>query len=89
MDADPMLLAEVMELQEGVENASSHDEIDAIDAQNSSHLSEALAALDEAFAANPPDINAAIRLIAELRYWTNIDKAVREWQPGQRVELHH
>jgi len=24
-----------------------------------------------------------------LRYWTNIEKAVREWQPGQRVELHH
>ncbi|WFD35579.1 molecular chaperone [Malassezia cuniculi] len=80
IQADPMLLMEVMELQEGVENASSHEEIDELDAQNSAHLSETLAALDEAFGADPPDLEAANKHIAELRYWTNIERAISDWR---------
>lgn len=78
--ANPMLLAEVMELQEGVENAETHEEIDQIDTQNSEHLRAALAALDQVFEGNPPDVEAAKRCIAELRYWTNIDRAVSDWR---------
>lgn len=79
-EADPMLLAEVMELQEGVENAESHAEIDELDAQNSAHMRQTLDALRAAFAADPPDVEAASKHIAELRYWTNIERAISDWR---------
>lgn len=45
--------------------------------------------LKEAFSKQPPDTEAARSAAVGLRYWNNIEKAAREWQPGKRVELQH
>ena len=63
--------------------------VDAVGEQNDAHVADVLGQLDEAFAQSPPDMDRVKALAIQLRYWTNIAKAVQEWQPGQRVELHH
>lgn len=45
--------------------------------------------LKEAFSKQPPDTETARSAAVGLRYWNNIEKAAREWQPGKRVELQH
>lgn len=83
------LLMEVMELQEGLQDAEDRETVEQVGAANDQHLQSVLGKLDKAFAAPSLDLDNIRQLAVELRYWTNIDKAVREWQPGQRVELHH
>lgn len=86
---DPSLLMEVMELQEALQDAEDQEAVDQVGATNQVHIDRVLGALNEAFSEPHPNTNRIRQLAVELRYWTNIDKAVREWQPGQRVELHH
>ncbi|WFD02066.1 molecular chaperone [Malassezia obtusa] len=86
---DPELLMEVMELQEALSEAEDQATVDEVAAQNETHMADVLRALDEAFAQTPPDTAHIKSLAIQLRYWTNIAKAAQEWQPGQRVELHH
>lgn len=86
---DPSLLMEVMELQEALQDAEDQEAVDQVGATNQVHMDRVLGALNEAFSEPHPNTNRIRQLAVELRYWTNIDKAVREWQPGQRVELHH
>ena len=86
---DPSLLMEVMELQEALQDAENQEAVDPVGATNQMHIDRVLDALNKAFSDAHPNTNRIRQLAVELRYWTNIDKAVREWQPGQRVELHH
>lgn len=86
---DPSLLMEVMELQETLQDAEDQATVDQVGAANQEHLRDVLHELDAAFAAPHTDTDRIRQLAVQLRYWTNIEKAVREWQPGQRVELHH
>ncbi|WFC97958.1 molecular chaperone [Malassezia yamatoensis] len=86
---DPELLMEVMELQERLSEATDQAEVDAVGEQNQEHISDVLHELDDAFAQTDLNKDRIQNLAIQLRYWTNIAKAVQEWQPGQPVELHH
>ncbi|CBQ69930.1 related to Co-chaperone protein HscB, mitochondrial precursor [Sporisorium reilianum SRZ2] len=86
---DPELLMEVMELRERLEEAESEHEAAEVGADNAKLLDASVAALARAFGENPPDLEAAREAAVQLRYWTNIEKAAREWSPGKRVELQH
>lgn len=86
---DPELLMEVMELREQLEEAQSEDEAAAVRAANAESLQRTLGTLASAFGSSPPDLGAAREAAVQLRYWTNIDKAAREWTPGKRVEIQH
>ena len=43
--------------------------------------------LSKAFEDN--DLDSARELTVQLQYWVNIDKAIKEWVPGGRVEIKH
>ncbi len=86
---DPELLMEVMELRERLEEAESEAEAAEVRADNARLLDAAVDTLAQAFAASPPDLASAREAAVQLRYWTNIEKAAREWSPGKRVELQH
>ncbi|ETS65195.1 hypothetical protein PaG_00262 [Moesziomyces aphidis] len=86
---DPELLMEVMELRERLEEAESEAEAAEVRADNARLLDAAVDTLAQAFAASPPDLASAREAAVQLRYWTNIEKAAREWSPGKPVELQH
>lgn len=86
---DPELLMEVMELREQLEESKSEDQAAAVRAANAELLQRTLNTLATAFESSPPDLDAARQAAVQLRYWTNIDKAAREWSPGKRVKIQH
>ena len=86
---NPKLLMEVMELQEALDGAENAEAVQEIAAANEEHLRDVLERLGKAFARDPVDYSHVRQLAVELRYWDNIARAAQEWQPGQRVELHH
>lgn len=86
---DPELLMEVMELRERLEEAQSEEEAADVRKDNARLLDATVETLAKAFGSQPPDLETAREAAVQLRYWTNIDKAAREWSPGKRVELQH
>ncbi|KAJ3299499.1 hypothetical protein HK104_008688 [Borealophlyctis nickersoniae] len=84
---DPDLLMAVLDAREQLEEAETDEEVAAIGAENEKRLRETMKSLAEAFAAG--DLDRARDLTIQLQYWTNIKRAVNEWSPGKRVELHH
>lgn len=86
---DPELLMEVMELRERLEEAESEEEAAEVRADNMRLLEATVERLASAFESQPPDLEEAREAAVQLRYWTNIEKAAREWSPGKRVELQH
>lgn len=87
--ADPALLMEVMELQEALAEAEDEVTVQQVQEANQAHMQHVLAELDQAFTDTPLDTQRVQALAMQLRYWTNIDKAIREWQPGQRPDMQH
>lgn len=86
---DPELLMEVMELRERLEEAGSEDEAAEVRADNKRMLDATVERLAHAFGEQPADLQTAREAAVQLRYWSNIEKAAREWSPGKRVELQH
>lgn len=86
---DPELLMEVMELRERLEEAENEREAAEVRADNKKLLDQTEETLAQAFGQKPPDLETARQAAVQLRYWTNIEKAAREWSPGKRVELQH
>lgn len=86
---DTEVLMQVMELREALEEAVSEQEAEQVLHDNQVRFDEAIAQLRNAFASSPPRLEDARKASVGLRYWTNIQKAAKEWQPGKRVELEH
>lgn len=86
---DPDVLMSVLELREELEEAQSEDQVARIQERNRKRLQAAIQDLQAAFGQSPPDLDAARSAAVGLRYWANIDKAAREWQPGKRIEVQH
>lgn len=84
---DPELLMRVMELREQLEAVEKEDDLEPLRQENDGYFAETAEVLKAAFAEG--DLEAAKKAATELRYWSNIQKACREWEPGQRIELKH
>ncbi|CAK7271248.1 hypothetical protein SEPCBS119000_004503 [Sporothrix epigloea] len=85
--ADMDLLMAVMEVREEIEQAQSEADLEPIRAANRERMAACEAALETAFAAD--DVDAARRSAIELRYWVNIDDALRNWERGKDFVLEH
>lgn len=87
-DLDPGLLMEVMEVREGIEEAGSRDEIEAMKAENEHRKKACEDRLDKLFKAG--DVEAARRETVKLGYWVNVGTALEGWEkPGDgRVSEH-
>lgn len=86
---DPELLMKVMELREELEEAQTESDIESIREANAQLYDGAVDRLKDCFAAEPAKLVEAKKAATELRYWSNIAKACREWTPGARIELQH
>ncbi|KIW92871.1 Fe-S protein assembly co-chaperone HscB [Cladophialophora bantiana CBS 173.52] len=84
---DQSTLLEVMEAQEMLEEAKSHDEIESLMRENIARIRETEKALREAFESD--DVDGAKRECINLNYWRSLDSALHEWEPGKQVRLVH
>lgn len=84
---DMELLMAVLEVREEIEQATSEEDLDPVRTANDARMRASEAALADAFAAD--DAAAARREAVRLRYWVNIDDALRNWERGKDIVLEH
>ncbi|KIW79351.1 Fe-S protein assembly co-chaperone HscB [Fonsecaea pedrosoi CBS 271.37] len=84
---DQSTLLEVMEAQETLEEATTHDEIETLMEENIVRIRETEKALTDAF--EKDDVESAKRECIKLNYWRSLHSALHEWEPGKQVRLMH
>jgi len=77
----------VLEVREAIEDASTHEQVDAIKHENQQRIIKVQQRLSQAFKEGRAE-DARDKTI-ELRYWEGLRKACDDWEPGKRVELVH
>ncbi|SCU87533.1 LAMI_0D06436g1_1 [Lachancea mirantina] len=78
---EPTLLMRVLDVHEQLEEACEERQVRELARENRSRMSDVETQLSEAFAKR--DVERAKQLTVELKYWTTLDQAVREWEPEQ------
>ena len=84
---NPELLMQVLDVHEQLESMTTEEDVAAVARENQERMREIEQRLGAAF--EKQDWDAATQLTVELRYWTSLDRAVKEWEPGQRLEMSH
>lgn len=84
---DPALLSKIIDVHESLMDCEDENEVTVIRQQNKDRLKRLIQELDKSFESN--DYDKAISTTVELKYWTNLAEAIKEWAPGSRLELHH
>ena len=84
---DPVLLSNIIDVHESLMDCENEDEVAKIRQENKDRLKQLIQRLDKDFECN--DYDKAISTTVELKYWTNLAEAIKEWTPGSRLELHH
>ncbi|KAK7521836.1 Co-chaperone HscB, C-terminal oligomerization domain-containing protein [Phyllosticta citriasiana] len=84
---DPELLMEVLEAREAIEEAEGEEEIRAMKEQNNVKIDESVSVLDKAF--REEDLETAKREAVKMRYWSNIQQSLEDWEPGKPIVLQH
>ncbi|KAA8896295.1 Fe-S protein assembly co-chaperone HscB [Sphaerosporella brunnea] len=82
---DPALLLEVLEAQEEVEAAASEEELLPLVDRNRERIDESLRVLETAFA--DADLETARREAVRLRYWRNVEEAIKAWEHGKGAHV--
>ncbi|AGO14021.1 AaceriAGR164Cp [[Ashbya] aceris (nom. inval.)] len=87
MQRDPGLLMRVLDVHEQLEELESEADVRRLREENRARMAAVEGELGRAFAAR--DWDRAAQLAVELRYWDNVESAVREWEPGVVPHLKH
>lgn len=85
--SDPELLMKIIDIHEELSELSNEEDVRVIELSNKQRIQDIELQLDTAFESK--DIETAIKLTVELKYWTNLALAIREWAPGKPIELVH
>lgn len=84
---DRELLFEILDIHENLENVNNENELEPVKQENDERIEKSEDTLNELF--NNKDYeNAAVETI-RLRYWWNIDNAIKNWEPGKPINLTH
>jgi molecular chaperone HscB len=84
---DNFFLMEVLEVHDALENAVDKEEVAAIGDENERNINEVIQELSQLFAAGK--YSEAKNLVLRLRYYTNIEHAVANWEAGKPISLSH
>ena len=87
MSKDPQLLMQVLDVHEQLEDISGESDLKVIEQANKQRLKDCEERLKKAHESQ--DWEAAATLTVELRYWSNLDNAIKEWEPGKPILLTH
>lgn len=84
---DPELLMTVLDIHEQLESITTEEDLHQISKENKQRMERVQELLDDCYANH--DFETAARLTIELKYWVNLDNAIKEWEPGKPVHLTH
>ncbi|KAH3901706.1 J-type chaperone JAC1 SCDLUD_001478 [Saccharomycodes ludwigii] len=76
---DAQILMQIMMVHETLEEITTEEEIIKLKQENRARMSEIINNLTDAF--NKGDLDKTIELAVALKYWTNLDDAIKEWEP--------
>lgn len=84
---DQATLMEVMEAQEALEEAETHEQIEVLKQENQARMAETEKILGQAF--ENEDLETAKTECVRLNYWRSLQQALHDWEPGKEVRLIH
>lgn len=85
--ADMEMLSTIMEAQEAATDARTQEEVDSLNTENDRRIEECIIGLTEAFQTD--DVVKARQECTQLKYWTSLRDALRNWEPGKDVRIEH
>ncbi len=83
---------QVMELREQLDDAADEAAVESVRGENAAYLEQTLGKIGRLFDSGGEgkmQWEELKKLTIELRYWSNIEDACREWQPGKPITLQH
>lgn len=87
MQRNPDLLMKVLDTHEQLEEVENEEDVRAIEQENKQRIKSIEAQLEDSF--GKEQYEQAAQLTVELKYWVNLAKAIKEWEPGKPVNLTH
>lgn len=87
MQSNPKLLMQVLDIHEQLEEMENEGDVRVIEQENKQRIKELETRLNSCYENDQYD--TAAQLTVELKYWVNLAKAIKEWEPGKPVNLTH
>ncbi|QLQ79809.1 hypothetical protein HG537_0C04580 [Torulaspora globosa] len=87
MQSNPDLLMKVLDTHEQLEEVENEQDVRAIEQDNKQRIKSIESQLKTSF--DQEQYEKAAQLTVELKYWVNLAKAIKEWEPGKPVNLTH
>lgn len=87
MQSDPGLLMQVLDTHEQLEEVENEEDVRVIEKENKQRIKTIESQLQDTF--EKEQYQEAAQLTVELKYWVNLAKAIKEWEPGKSVNLTH
>ncbi|CCH44510.1 DnaJ subfamily A member 3, mitochondrial [Wickerhamomyces ciferrii] len=84
---DHELLFDILDIHENLENVSNETELEKLKEENDERIESSEDSLEQFFKDQNYE-DAAVETI-RLKYWWNIDNAIKNWEPGKPVNLTH
>lgn len=75
-------LMEVMEINEAIEDSEDQEEIDDINDENQDRIEQSIKIISDSYKSN--DLEKVKVETIKLRYWTNIQNTIKEWNPPKK-----
>lgn len=83
------MLMMVMEAHEQLELATQDLDLDALSAENDERIHASEEAIDQLLQAKPVDWDDVQMEAVRLKYWINIQKGIKDWEPDKPVNITH
>ncbi|CCC66727.1 hypothetical protein NCAS_0A01690 [Naumovozyma castellii] len=85
--SDPEILMKVIEIHEQLMDIDTEEDVKKIRRENTERMATIEGQLENAF--KKKDFETAIKLTVELKYWSNVAYAIKEWAPGKEIQINN
>ncbi|CCD24675.1 J-type chaperone JAC1 NDAI_0D03610 [Naumovozyma dairenensis CBS 421] len=86
-NSDPDILMKVIDIHEQLMEIEDENDVNKVRQENQERIDAIEKKLTDAF--ERKDFDTAIKLTVELKYWSNVAYAIKEWAPGKEIHLNH
>mmetsp|Transcript_846 Transcript_846/g.835 ORF Transcript_846/g.835 Transcript_846/m.835 type:complete len:232 (+) Transcript_846:3543-4238(+) len=83
------MLMMVLEAHESLELATQDLDLEALSEENDERINESEEAIEKLLQKKPLDWNSVMMEAVRLKYWINIQKGIKDWEPGKPVNITH